>query len=592
MDRRTGLAFVLIFLILAASQYLMPKFFPAPPRPEMADSTQVVENRNPVPEAPREEKETSKPMPAATNTEALSSADQALLLKPGNGEKTITVTTPLYRAIISSIGGRIVSFETLKHRGRDGGPAQLVPSDIPAQGLDAIIFRTGDLDLGQAAFRFQRGGDFQLDAGSGPRSVDLTVETQGGLAIHKIITFHPDSYGLDVDYTLNSTDEALARQSLNLLGNPEAVRFGWNEGINLTERIERLELPAMRSVALVGDQLSIKKRQKMNKSVEKVEGVFRGSVHFAGVQNKYFTIFGIVPQEEGQPVEGTIRLGGDKELMAQSWAIEVPALKGQGSEIATARLQMFIGPADQELVHVYGQNIEKGIDLGMKIIRPLANLVLSLMSWLHKFIPNYGIIIILFSVATKLAFYPLSKAQTQSMKRMQEIQPKIKALQEKYKDDKDKLNQATMKLYQEEKVNPLAGCLPMLVQMPVFFALYRALSHTIALRGQPFVAWITDLSAPDALFQLPFALPILGTDFNVLPILMAVAMFYQTKLTPSSGGGQMAAMNTMMPLIMVFIFYNMPSGLVLYWLVNTIMQVYQTWKIHSTMAVDQGAQTA
>lgn len=198
----------------------------------------------------------------------------------------------------------------------------------------------------------------------------------------------------------------------------------------------------------------------------------------------------------------------------------------------------------------------------------------------------------MFSVSTKLAFYPLSKAQTNSMKRMQEIQPKIKELQEKYKNDKDKLNQATMKLYQEEKVNPLAGCLPMIVQMPVFFALYQALNHTIALRGQPFFGWIKDLSQPDFLFSLGVNLPIIGGDFNVLPILMAIAMYFQTKLTPSTGGGQMAAMNTMLPLFMVFIFYNMPSGLVLYWLVNTLMQVYQSWKIHSQTAPEQGVQTA
>ena len=133
----------------------------------------------------------------------------------------------------------------------------------------------------------------------------------------------------------------------------------------------------------------------------------------------------------------------------------------------------------------------------------------------------------------------------------------------------------------------------MVVQMPVFFALYQALNHTISLRGQPFVLWISDLSQPDAITQLPFALPFLGSDLNVLPILMSVAMYFQTKMTPTSGaGGQMAAMNTMMPLIMVFIFYNMPSGLVLYWLTNTIMQGYQTWKIHQTAPTTGGKEKA
>ena len=594
MDRRTGLAFALIFLILVGSQYIMPKIFPPVEQPTAADSTAVatetpVTTANPI-AAPIEPVEEP---PGSPDVEFSSfgpeTPDQALQFKAGDVEKTVTISTPLYRLKISSRGGRIVSFETLEHFFHEGGPVQLVPSEIPDHGLDVLVFRSGEMDLGQANFRFVRGDNLELHPGEGSVSLELIAETTSGLAVHKIFTFNPETYGLDVDYVLNSTDADLSRQSLNLLGNPEDFRFSWNQGITMTERIERMEKPAMRSLSLVGDQLETKKLDGLNKSLEKVSGTYSGSVHYAAVQNKYFTVFGIVPQDNGV-VEGTIYLSGDQALMAQSWAIDVPALRGTGADIATARMHLFIGPADEELVHVYGQDIEKGIDLGMKIIRPLSSLVLSLMSWLHGFIPNYGIIIILFSVITKLVFYPLSKAQTKSMKRMQEIQPKIEALKEKYKNDKDKLNQATMKLYSEEKVNPLAGCLPMIVQMPVFFALYQALNHTIALRGQPFVAWITDLSQPDSLFQLPFELPMLGGDFNVLPILMSVAMYYQTKLTPSTGGGQMAMMNTMLPLIMVFIFYNMPSGLVLYWLVNTIMQVYQSWRIHSQAATDQGVQ--
>ena len=593
MDRRTGLAFALIFLILVGSQYLMPKLFPAPEQPDGVDSTAVFsgtyteETTEPV--LVVEESLPSEFSEIEIPARGPETPDQALALKVGTVEKTITVSTPLYRLEISSRGGRIISFETLEHEHFEGSFVQLVPSEIPENGLDALVFRSGEIKLGAANFRFVNPTNIELHSGEGQQSLDLLVETTGGLAVKKTFTFSSDVYGVDVKYSLISQDTDLSRTSLNLLGNPEDFRFGWNQGIKMTERITRMEVPAMRSLSLVGDQLETKKLDGLKKNQEKVEGYYRGSVHYAAVQNKYFTVFGIVPQDSGV-VEGTIHLSGDKDLMAQSWAIEVPAVRGTGSEIATARLHLFIGPADIELVHVYGQDIEKGIDLGMRIIRPLSSVVLSLMGWMHGFIPNYGIIIILFSVITKLAFYPLSKAQTTSMKRMQEIQPKIKELQEKYKNDKDKLNQATMKLYQEEKVNPVAGCLPMVVQMPVFFALYQALNHTIALRGQPFVLWITDLSQPDSLFPLPFELPMLGGDFNVLPILMSVAMYFQTKLTPSTGGGQMAMMNTMLPLVMVFIFYNMPSGLVLYWLVNTIMQVYQSWRIHTKAATDQGVQ--
>jgi YidC/Oxa1 family membrane protein insertase len=165
------------------------------------------------------------------------------------------------------------------------------------------------------------------------------------------------------------------------------------------------------------------------------------------------------------------------------------------------------------------------------------------------------------------------------------LQPKIKALQEKYKDDREKQSQAMMKLYKEEKINPMAGCLPLLIQMPVFVALYQALMHTIALRQKPFILWIDDLSQPDALFEMPFSLPFLGSEFNLLPLLMAASMWVQTKMSPTgTAGGQMAVMNSILPVMMLFFFYQMPSGLVIYWLVNTLMTIYQTWRIHQTTA--------
>jgi len=598
MDRRTVLAFVLIFLILAGYPYLMNKFFP---KPEQAvgtspDSTPVATGETAVNEfssrdipeqIPAQAPDTASPLdePGAPTT-----ADGALVLKPGVPEQTVIVRTPLYRLEISTRGGRITKWEGLEHKSWLGGSVNLVPVDIPNSGMDAVFFRGGDLSLGRTVYRADH-GELDLSRGSGAGSLTLRATTEGGLEIRKIFTFRPDVYGIEVDLVVAAPDE-MARQALAVTGSPDEIRFGWNQGIALTERVQKMELPSLRSLARIGDDLHFKKRTSLKKGVEKVEGQWRGSVHYAGLQNRYFTIYGIVPQEQGEPVEGTIRLSGDQEYEAQSWAIDLPAQRGVGDEIAIASLDLFIGPQEAELLQPYGQDLAKSMDLGMKFIRPLSEVVLWGLEFLHRFIPNYGWIIIIFSVLTKLAFYPLTKKSTESMKKMQELQPKMKALQEKYKNDKEKLNKATMELYKDEKVNPLSGCLPMLVQMPVFFALYQALSHTISLRGQPWILWVKDLSQPDALFQMPFSLPFLGADFNVLPILMSVAMYFQTKLTPTSGGGQMAMMNTMMPLIMIFIFYNMPSGLVLYWLVNTLLQGYQTWKIHKTAPTTGGNEKA
>jgi len=606
MDRRTLLAFVLIFLILAGYPYLMNKFFPQPEQVAGSgpDSTLTAGAVAEVADSPIQTPETdnygSGSKTAQTEPEITESSvnpgsvpltvDEALALVPGGIEQTISVKTPLYRLEISTRGGRITKWEGYEHKSWQGGPVNLVPESIPASGLDGVFFRGGDLQLGRAVYGVDH-TSLDLTEGMGPQSLTLTTVLSGGLEIRKIFTFRPDVYGVEVDLVVAAPNEA-ARQSLNLAGSPDEFRFGWNQGISPTERVQKMELPSLRSLARIGEDFHYKKRQKLKKSVEKVEGQWRGSVHYAGLQNRYFTIYGIVPQEQGKPVEGSIRLSGDKELEAQSWAIDIPAQRGVGDEIAVARLDLYIGPQVAELLEPYDQDLAKSMDLGMKFIRPLSEVVLWGLEFLNRFIPNYGLIIIIFSVLTKLAFYPLTKTSTESMKKMQELQPKMTALKEKYKNDKDKLNKATMELYKEEKVNPLSGCLPMVVQMPVFFALYQALSHTISLRGQPFVLWINDLSQPDAITQLPFSLPFLGSDLNILPILMSVAMYFQTKLTPtSSAGGQMAAMNTMMPLIMIFIFYNMPSGLVLYWLINTVMQGYQTWKIHQTAPTSGGKQT-
>jgi len=471
MDRRTLLAFVLIFLILAGYPYLMNKFFPQPEQVAGADpdSTQTF-TRSPTQEPITDFRDpaasgssiTSSPTeePESTTYESqagqLLTADQVLALAPSGVHQVISVKTPLYKLDISTQAGRIINWEGYEHDSWLGGPVRLVPEDIPPVGLDAVFFRSGDLQLGRATYQADQ-TSLDLVEGTGPSSLTLTTTTAGGLEIRKIFTFRPDTYGIEVDLVVAAPDE-IARRSLGLVGSPDEFRFGWNQGIAPTERVQRMELPSLRSLARIGEDLHYKKRQDLKKSVEKVEGQWRGSVQFAGLQNRYFAAYGIVPQEQGKPVEGTIRLSGNQEFEAQSWAIDVPAQRGVGDEIAVARLDLFIGPMETELLESYGQGLEKSMDLGWKIFRPLSEIVLWGMEFLHRYIPNYGVIIVIFSLLTKLAFYPLTQTSTKSMKKMQELQPKMKALQEKYKNDKEKLNKATMALYKEEKVNPLSGC--------------------------------------------------------------------------------------------------------------------------------------
>jgi YidC/Oxa1 family membrane protein insertase len=594
MDRRTIIAFVLIFLVFSGYSLVMKKFYPPAELPvEVEEQIAESEIREPsisglAPEqAPESYSEVAGETQSASAT--ITDVEAALRQVDAAAPARVPVSGPLYNLVIDTRGGRIVSWNGLGFDSWEGGPVQLIPESGPNNGLDALIFRGAELDLGGLVFSADK-PSLSMTDGGGTESLTLRALTAGGFEVRKIYSFRPDVYGIEIDYALVA-NSAESNHALSLTGTPEDFRFGWNQGIAPTERVQKMELPAMRSMARIGEDVHYKKRDGLKKSVEKVEEQWSGSVHFAGLQNRYFTVVGVVPQEQGVPVEGRIKVSGEMESMSQSWTIDVPARRGVGDELAVAQLDLYVGPQVADLLKPYGQGLVETMDLGWKFFRPLSKLVLVVVEFFHRYISNYGLIIIIISVLSKLMLYPLTRSSTKSMKRMQEVQPKMKALQEKYKNDKEKLNQATMQLYKDEKVNPVAGCLPLVLQSPIFIALYQALSHTIVLRGQPFVWWITDLSQPDAIMALPFALPMLGSDLNVLPILMAGAMYFQTKFTPNAGGQQMAMMNTMMPLFMIFIFYNMPSGLVLYWLVNTLMQGYQSWSMQRGTSAGGGAQT-
>ena len=210
------------------------------------------------------------------------------------------------------------------------------------------------------------------------------------------------------------------------------------------------------------------------------------------------------------------------------------------------------------------------MSMGWSFIRPISRGVLAALVAMHKYIPNYGVVLIIFSILIKIIVYPLTKKSYQSMRAMSGLQPKLQSLKEKYANDPQKLNQATMKLYKEEGVNPMGGCLPMLIQMPLLFALFQVFRSTIELRGEPFVLWINDLSAPDTLFEIG------GFPVNILPLLMAASMYIQQRMTPTAAGaGQQKTMMYFMNIFFIFIFYRLPSGLNLYYTLFNVLTILQ-----------------
>ena len=232
--------------------------------------------------------------------------------------------------------------------------------------------------------------------------------------------------------------------------------------------------------------------------------------------------------------------------------------RGEASE--TSRFTIFIGPLDYDILSAQYKGMEQVLSLGWEfVVRPFSEyLVMPLFSFLHSFIPNYGVVIIIFSILIKLLLYPLTKSSMRSMQKMQKLQPLMTEIREKYKDDQQKQNVETMKLYKDYGVNPAGGCLPMLLQMPILFALFSIFRSTIELRHQPFVSWMSDLSAPDILVTLPFKIPLLGMSFiSGLALMMAVTMFVQQKMTIKDP--RQKSMVYMMPVMFWILFNSFPS---------------------------------
>jgi YidC/Oxa1 family membrane protein insertase len=238
--------------------------------------------------------------------------------------------------------------------------------------------------------------------------------------------------------------------------------------------------------------------------------------------------------------------------------------------------KLYIGPLEYDRIKQLGKNLDRTMNFGWAFIRPIAKVVHWFLLFLYNYIPNYGFVLLIFSVLVKILVYPLTKKSHVSTKKMQAIQPMLNELKEKHKNDQRKFAQAQMALFKEHGVNPLSGCIPILLQMPLLFALFTVFRSSIELRGAPFIFWINDLSRPDAVFDLGINIPFYGSQVAILPLLMGVTMFLQMKSTPMpQAGGQQKYMMYFMNGFFVLIFNQFPSGLVLYYTLFNVLTILQ-----------------
>lgn len=295
---------------------------------------------------------------------------------------------------------------------------------------------------------------------------------------------------------------------------------------------------------------------------------YTGSTDWVSLRSKYFVVAMI-------PEEGRKFTGWEVKREKKDWIegyITVPEDDG------TVVFTMYVGPKNYDGLKSMKIGLERTVDLGWSFIGMIGAVILRFLNWLNGYIHNYGLSIIILTVLIKIITWPLSAASINSTRKMSEIQPLLKQVQDKYKDDPQRLNAETMEMYKRHKINPFSGCLPLLVQMPIFYALFTTLRSAIEMKGAHFFLWINDLSQADALFTLPFTIPLIGADtFNVLPIIMIAAMLGQSLMGQAKGAvkSQQQKMMAFMPLIFGVLFYTMPSGLVLYWTVSTALTILQ-----------------
>ncbi len=456
--------------------------------------------------------------------------------------KDITVSTGLYVATLTSRGGTIKRFD-LKAYKEKGVPVSLLKSQemVPALGLG----ESDDFALSRVNFAV-RGTDVSLrDSQTGTVIFEYATPQ---LSIRRTYTFYGDRYKFDLK------DE--------VSGIPEYwITLGSDFGIFDTKDS---------SAPHIGPVI-LKDTDRIELDAKKLaeQKTYQQGLRWIAQEDKYFCA-SIVPT--GQIVE------------AKAWKIQespVLALKVKSGENS---FLVYAGPKSYDLLQELKVGLEHIIDFGFFSI--LSRPLFWILKFFYKFLGNYGWAIVLLTIVVRVPFIPLLNKSQKSMRKMQEIQPKLAELREKYKKDPQKMQKETMEMYKKYKVNPMGGCLPMLLQVPVFFALYKVLMIAIELRGAPFMLWITDLSGPDTLFgHIPSWLPLIG-GFAVgpLPLAMGITMVIQQKMTPTSLDPKQNKMMMMMPVIFTFLFLNFASGLVLYWLVNNVLSIIQQFFTNRKLA--------
>ncbi len=504
--------------------------------------------------------EGATPAPAATPAQE-TTARNVEASPVDRAAREIVVDTRLYRMTLSEQGGAVKSMVLKNYREtveKDSPLKELIPEGTGSTVISSFGAESGSGGA-QALYTAGIEGN-KIDVQGQPQELRFTYASPSGIRIEKTYRFSPESYLIDLKVQIQNQGSQAVQGVLKLgLRHPipkDASSYGFQGPLGLIDG-------SLKEVKI--------------KDIEK-EGQLQGNLHWIAIEEHYF-------------MESLINNTPGPGIMAVSYAVPIVEnqLVKETGEIAPGSsysldCSIFMGPRSLSVLKAAGNDLDKAINFGW--VEIIAKPCLYFMNFIYSFIPNYGIAIIILTIITRLIFWPLATKSYKSMNDMRKLQPLMQEIRQKYKDDKARINQETMALYKTYKINPMGGCLPMLIQLPVFFALYRMLYQAIELRHAPFFGWINDLSAPDRLFHFDFKIPFMTEPYGipVLTLIMGGTMLLQQKMSPQAGDPTQAKMMMLMPIVFTFIFINFPSGLVLYWLVSNIVSIGQQYYIMKKMS--------
>jgi YidC/Oxa1 family membrane protein insertase len=519
MEKRALLAVVISIAILL----LWDIFYVKPHTPEKSVKKQVEVVQS---------KTSDTIVPAATYPEQKTTA-------PETKQETIVLKTPLYSATFGTNGAKLISLKLNQYKdklGENGKPVEMIQSSLPSLSLQG--------GFSDKNCQYVPSAHGTIEVNDNPYDLAFTSGVAQGLVFRRIYTIDPESYLIKCRSVVqNNTEEAMdLAMSLDIEGS-----------YPIEDKKSRYTFEG--PVLLNGKHL-----EEFKLSTIKESGLFRnfeGPVKWFGFEDKYF-LKTAIPAGAPNATVSIKRI--DENIVSVSY--DIPRSIVNPGQITTQDFSLFLGPKELKTLKTSGNELIKALDFGFFdfIAKPL----LISMNWINNYVKIYGLAIIILTIIVKIVLYPLTLTSFKSMKELQKIQPLMKEIQATHKDDRAKMNQELMRIYKEHKINPMGGCLPMLLQIPILFALYKVFLSAIELRHTPFHifgTWLPDLSAKD--------------PYYITPVLMGLSWVIQQKLTPTTGDPMQQKMMLIMPVVFTVMFLNFPSGLVLYWLVSNILSIAQ-----------------